>query len=49
MTQSYTTILETKRLILRHQAIEDLDDQWAEAKFMTMEQVIQFALKQSND
>jgi ribosomal-protein-alanine N-acetyltransferase len=29
MTQPYTIILETKRLILRHQVIEDLDDLWS--------------------
>jgi RimJ/RimL family protein N-acetyltransferase len=29
MTSPYTTILETPRLILRRQVIEDLDDLWA--------------------
>ena len=29
MAESYKTILETERLILRHQVIEDLDDLWA--------------------
>jgi RimJ/RimL family protein N-acetyltransferase len=29
MQNPYTIILETKRLILRHQVIEDLDDLWA--------------------
>lgn len=29
MTEPYTIILETKRLVLRHQVIEDLDDLWA--------------------
>ncbi len=29
MTETYTIILETKRLILRHQVIEDLDALWA--------------------
>jgi ribosomal-protein-alanine N-acetyltransferase len=29
MAELYKTILETKRLILRHQILEDLDDLWA--------------------
>lgn len=29
MTEPYTIILETKRLLFRHQVIEDLDDLWA--------------------
>ena len=44
MTEPYTIILETKRLILRHQVIEDLDTLWAEGRTMTMEQAIQLAL-----
>jgi len=40
-------ILETKRLILRHQAIEDSDDIWAKGRAMAMEQAIQFALHES--
>jgi hypothetical protein len=39
-----TIILETKRFILRHQVIEDLDTLWAEGRAMTMEQAIQFAM-----
>ena len=42
-------ILETERLILRHQVIEDLDALWAEGKFMTMEQAIRYALEVTND
>jgi len=49
MTELYLIILETERLILRHQVIEDLDDLWVEGRSMTMEKAIQFALKGSND